>query len=133
MHGSDLAADDRRHVTIVPLVFADGTKGASCYLLTGNTDKEVPEIDRIGQRPGEMVIYTPKGYVECNGLDWHDTMCVQVHESGNMVQQVLFIPQDGAQPQADCAHQGGDDSRILPGGDMDDCVAGSSSNSHLRQ
>lgn len=55
-------SDVRVHVSAVPLVFASGDRGATCYLLTGNPDKEVPPEYLIGAGPRDVAFFAPKGY-----------------------------------------------------------------------
>lgn len=55
-------ADDRRHATALPLIFANGERGATAYLLTGNPENEVPADSMIGAGDNDVAFYTKKGF-----------------------------------------------------------------------
>lgn len=58
---SNLAVDDRRHATCVPLVFANGERGATAFLLTGNPEKTVPADAMTGCGDQDVAFYSKKG------------------------------------------------------------------------
>jgi hypothetical protein len=56
-------SDVRTHVSAVPLIFGNGERGGTCYLITGNPEREVPGEYMAGAGDHDVAFFSPKGFV----------------------------------------------------------------------
>ena len=88
-------SDVRTHVSAVPLIFGNGERGGTCYLITGNPEREVPAEFMQGAGDHDVAFFSPKGYVATFVL--MNSHCSNVYGSKDLVIQVLSVFEGRAQ------------------------------------